>query len=631
MQRATYFRVNAGEVKPDPLFATNTGWIGMNNLDFGGITIFNLDFQTVGGASGAVFLLNDCINVGNFSMEGRAGGPGDSLELTSGLSSGTFTLDATTYHIQNWYFKSTMTFTNTLALVGLSGTILDIGVDGNISLTDQTAYWNNVIYGNSGNTLTTVGTVILQAGGNALPPVPRQSLSVGTTVNYNYNNSTIPYAAAVPLDWAIVPTMTDTAIDYLAANKIWKPTATANQILEFDGTDWIAVDNTASVGQGVSFFLDDTNIIPTGVNNANPVNTLSKFPISTAEVADPYSVTNSTVLMEAYLYNTALGGTSIEAGAWNFDTWAGVNSATGVSQILTNIHKVSTPTGTITVTGAGASRTVDASAGTPFAVTNITASAVIDVASYLQTPTGLFQITARASDTQITIAVPVTYTNETTVAYSTWQRLFQVTTGEINNISPNYVLYNIVSVQPSFTSDPTDKLAAIYFARTDSLVAKTLTFTHNGTNRYSHFETPIIIRHNDLSGLQGGNATERYHLTAAEYAAISAGIGITEASSLALAAGGTITPSAASFQQWLVASSGGAVTLNAAPFTLVDPLNAVEITLIGNSSTDTITIVENDAVSGTLMNGNWTSSRGKIITFRFSTTLGRWVELSRSN
>jgi hypothetical protein len=184
-------------------------------------------------------------------------------------------------------------------------------------------------------------------------------------------------------------------------------------------------------------------------------------------------------------------------------------------------------------------------------------------------------------------------------------------------------------VQSSITILPADKLAVIYFARTDSGTAKTLTFTHNGTTRYSHFHTPLVTRHNDLPGIQGGSSTERYHLTAAEYAAVSSGTGISEASQT-VATNDWVDIGAGSFQQYVIVSTGGALIMNTAPFNTTSPGKVIDIILIGGSSTNTMMMVETDSAEGALLNGDWTSARGKSIHLRYSPVLARWVEISRS-
>ena len=296
-------------------------------------------------------------------------------------------------------------------------------------------------------------------------------------------------------------------------------TPTVNQILTYNGTNWINGPGTvASASQGISFFNDDTNIIPISANNTLEINTLSKTPITTAEVADPISVTAGTspVPGEAYLYNTALGRTVIDSGVWTFITYAGVNSVAAgrVSSMNRNIYRVMTGAGTVATTGAGASRTATVTGGTPFLAGDANASNIL--ASYLQTPQGLYQITGFTSTSVVTIATPAAYANETGVAYSDWRFLFATNTGTITGISPAYQTFTVQSVQPAFTVAIADKLGSIVYGLSNNTT--TVTFVHNGTTHYSHFDTPLITLHNNLAGLQGGTSNEYYHLTSAEYA-----------------------------------------------------------------------------------------------------------------
>jgi hypothetical protein len=93
--------------------------------------------------------------------------------------------------------------------------------------------------------------------------------------------------------------------------------------------------------------------------------------------------------------------------------------------------------------------------------------------------------------------------------------LFSLNSLEINStsiidISPN------PSVQQAFAINATDRLLVKVSAQTDAVTDKTVHFIHGGTTHYSHFNTPLVVRHNDLSGLQGGTSGEYYHITAAE-------------------------------------------------------------------------------------------------------------------
>jgi hypothetical protein len=291
-------------------------------------------------------------------------------------------------------------------------------------------------------------------------------------------------------------------------------TPVSDEILAYNGAEWVnAPAGSVSAGPGVEFFLDDTDII-TGPTDPTSIHTLSKTPSAGIEVIDSIVVNSNTLLKEMFLYNTAIGGANIDAGIWNFETFCAVDNVANVSEVLINVAKVVLKAGTVTTTGGPgtATRTVSAS-GTPFVAGD--ANANLASCSYLQTPSGIFPITAFASTASVTITVPLTYVDEGPVAFSIHYKLFQVTTGDINSTS--VLLYSTQTVQASFAIGATDKLSAFYFGKTTRAVNTTISFYHGGSAHYSHFTSPLVVRHNDLSGLQGGSANEYYHLTSAEY------------------------------------------------------------------------------------------------------------------
>lgn len=301
--------------------------------------------------------------------------------------------------------------------------------------------------------------------------------------------------------------------------------------LSYNGSGWVPRALPVSSGAGVDFYLDDTSIIGTGANNDNPVNTLTRTPAGGSEVVDTINVSAATSpkLAESYVTTAALGRTSLDAGTWEAVTYAAVSVSPGVSTIRRNVCRVSPEQGgrTVTTTGTGTSRTATASAGTPFALTKISVGGTADSDSYLQTPQGLYRITARTSDTVVTITTPSGYANESGVAFSTWARLLQLITAEINAVGTNYTEYDTTSVESAFTMALTDKLGEMVFGNTTSVGAIDIKFTHNGTAHYSHLHSPLKTLHGQLAGLQGGTGSvpseEYYHLTSAQHGTLTSG------------------------------------------------------------------------------------------------------------
>lgn len=295
---------------------------------------------------------------------------------------------------------------------------------------------------------------------------------------------------------------------------------TVDQVLRFNGTEWVNGNAvTSSASQGIDFFPDDTEIQAlTADGNFCEINTLSKTPITaTPEVVDTISVTAATspVIGEAYLYDTALGRTSLDAGIWIFNTYASVNSVLGgrVSSIKRNIFQV-VPSGTDTITtaGTGTTRDLTISGGSYFAAGDANADKTL--CGYVQTVTGLYPIVEYKSATYVRVKTPTTYKNETTVAGAFWNYLFGIQTGTITSIGTSYALYTNESTQGTFTIAATDKIGEMFFGISNNTTS--VYFTHNGTTHYSNFKTPLITLHNNLAGLQGGAANDMYHLTSAQ-------------------------------------------------------------------------------------------------------------------
>lgn len=312
-----------------------------------------------------------------------------------------------------------------------------------------------------------------------------------------------------------------------------------DNILKWNGVSWVNGTGIAVSGSaGVDFYQATPILNAAGVENDNIVGSLSISPVVTAEQTIAKIANNNTVLLSAWMRSEAMNRTTLDAGIWGFSTYAAVNSvASGrISTITRQIYKAQTESGgvTISITGTGTSRTVTASGGTPFSTAKIDASATNTTASYIKTPKGLYQITARTSDTVVTIATPTGYINESAVAFTTWKKLFGSTTPTITATGTNYALLNHQSVQGSFTVLATDILASIAFFTSNNTT--TVTTTYNGSSRNTRFVTPLVTKHNDMAGLQGGAEGDRYHITLSDVnklAGIEAGATVSKKIALA--------------------------------------------------------------------------------------------------
>jgi hypothetical protein len=294
-----------------------------------------------------------------------------------------------------------------------------------------------------------------------------------------------------------------------------------DQFLRYNGTHWVNGQGaTVSAGVGVGFWLTAPTISAVSADNANPIASLSISPGTTTELTLTKAINNTTDIIGAFT-SGALNRTVWDGGNWLFSNHVYVDSNVGTTTITDAIYTVLPfVTGTVTITGTGTSRTATASAGTPFATAAIDASAVNTDASYLQTPKGLYQITARTSDTVVTIATPSGYTNESAVAGTVWKKWFVGNaSAEINNTTVAQVDTDTTKGSLPVTNDT--RVGLIIFGTTTS--NRTVSIVYDASLNATSFTTPLAAQHKDLAGLQGGQAGEFYHLTAAEYTGTGTG------------------------------------------------------------------------------------------------------------
>ena len=354
-------------------------------------------------------------------------------------------------------------------------------------------------------------------------------------------------------------------------------TPTVDQILKYNGTAWVnGATNSISGGSGIEFFNATPLITASGTNNALQILTLSQQPVTTAEQTTSTTTINGTVASSAWL-SPALGRTTIDAGIWDYTVYARVSSIGGVNTTVSRQMYAALPfvTGTVTTTGTGTSRTATASAGTPFAVTEITASATNTLASYLQTPQGLYQITARTSDTVVTISTLTTYVNETAVAGTVWKLLFAFPTSPV--LTTTITQYDNTTTQPAFTVTALTKLGGITFAISTGV--RTVTTTYDGTARNTHVASPLAVLHNQLGGLQGGTSNEYYHMTSVEYTGSGTG-NFVRATSPTLVTPVLGTPTSGTLTNCTGLPNGGLVNSSIS-------INGTSIALGGSSTTVT--------------------------------------------
>jgi len=95
-----------------------------------------------------------------------------------------------------------------------------------------------------------------------------------------------------------------------------------------------------------------------------------------------------------------------------------------------------------------------------------------------------------------------------------------------------------------------------------------------------------------------------------------------------LSAGGTPTIGTQPFQRIKVAGNAAAVDMAT---TLAGGTDGMELLFIGDDSTNTVTIAENDASDGFILNGDVVLSKYSTLLVQYdSSGTGRWIEVSRN-
>ena len=486
-----------------------------------------------------------------------------------GLTAGTVTTNANLTGMVTSVGNATTVITN----ANLTGVITSVG--NATSIASQTGTGTNFVVDTSPTLVTpNLGTPTTLVATNASGTAASLTAGAATVL------ATARNIAGVSFDGSA-----DINIPLANLSDVTLSSPVVNQLLSYNGTSWIN-SNAASAGAGSGVVLYNASpvITASGTQNLIQIDTLAAIPVVTAELTVTGSANNAmgAVLFSAFA-SAPLGRTVIDAGVWDFTTWIGVDSANGSNtvtrQVYTTIPFLNTYT--VTMTGTGTTRTATASGGTPFATSAIDPSSTTTTASYLQTPKGIYQIIARTSDTVVTINhVPSTYTNETAVVGTVWKALFGVTTGDINDITPNYGLFTNTVTAGSYPITTATGIGILgFFTSTSISTLHTVTITYNGTLRNTHVSTPLVNLHNSLAGLNGGAADEYYHLTSAEYTGTGTGVFV-RASNAVLTSPDLDTPSA------LVGTniSGTAANLTSGHVTTNANLTGM-VTSVGNATT----------------------------------------------
>jgi len=117
----------------------------------------------------------------------------------------------------------------------------------------------------------------------------------------------------------------------------------------------------------------------------------------------------------------------------------------------------------------------------------------------------------------------------------------------------------------------------------------------------------------------------------ANYVWSSAGGWTTYANENISGSGSVTTSTTVGQQVRRVTGNGAAVTLSTTPFGAVGGWSdGLVVRLIGQSSSNTVTVVHNDAANGAILNGDCTLGAYDVIELQWDSTASRWIEIARS-
>ena len=109
----------------------------------------------------------------------------------------------------------------------------------------------------------------------------------------------------------------------------------------------------------------------------------------------------------------------------------------------------------------------------------------------------------------------------------------------------------------------------------------------------------------------------------------STSVAIESSANQAIAASGQIAALNVSLQHLKVSGDGGAQSASTTPFTGTIPDRAI-IILQGTDSTNTLTLTNNDAAGGCILNGDATLAEYYILKLLYDADANRFIELERN-
>jgi len=110
----------------------------------------------------------------------------------------------------------------------------------------------------------------------------------------------------------------------------------AGEVLIYNGATFVNGNVPTSAGAGVSYFFTNT------ASSIGSYEIISKTPDTVAEQVEPVTVTSATspvYLDHAYITDTAIGVTTLDAGLWSFGMYANCSATNGTNTLTIEVYK----------------------------------------------------------------------------------------------------------------------------------------------------------------------------------------------------------------------------------------------------------------------------------------------------
>lgn len=293
-------------------------------------------------------------------------------------------------------------------------------------------------------------------------------------------------------------------------------TPSTGDTLVFNGNHFVSQKPQTTSGSIVVFYFAPTVRHQITTENGLLVRSLDISPVTEMPTTDSVVVSQSDNYKPIAAYKSAeIVSTVFAGGRWEFALQLNVDNlseATKQSSVITSGFNCFEQFATVNITGTGTTRTVTIVSGGVFVETDYNLS--IELTSFVETFKGLYEIVGYTSPTVILIKTPSGYINETNIIIKFWRNFYAQVSEAIKSTIPTVYWHIVASeriVNPSYNF-----FGVIVFGVTNYISSSVTVSLDFGTKDASYVSSPLVYDHNNLTGIQGGDATYKGHISSAE-------------------------------------------------------------------------------------------------------------------